>query len=412
MGLIAVMCLSALAIVSENVAACFALGVDCEDASMGTYDGGAVDVEYHSMAPSQRRVLAGTEHNYIVYASYSPGCGIEYSAKFTVIRDKLPAGWTVSLTYTNGQNAWGVGMGWHDSGTCPVNLTVKSPSGAAIGDTATVRVRLWVNDTYACNEHDTMDTITSTIVSANPDIDLKVSSPKRSDSYICGSTHGINWTASGGKGALSIKLEYSTKGGDVWVPIADSLANTGTYSWTVPTVPLSYNCYVRVTATDSDTPALSRNETSGKFYIKPNGPVPPMVTLLMPNGGQWWKPGWNVTIKYEAVGGKGTLKVKLDFSTAGNTGPWQKIGWNLYNTGTFTWLVPKNLSDTCYIRVTVNDASTPPVTAEDINSIPFRITYDNVPEMPFSPILSMLGGIAVMAAAVAVVAVIRRKNKP
>jgi hypothetical protein len=389
--IIGILCLTAFTLIPSRVKACFALGVDCEDASMGTYDGGAVDVEYHKIFPSERRVVAGTEHSYLIYASYSPGCGIEYSARFTVIQ---PSSGFISLKFPNGDNANGVGMGWHDSGICMVNLTVTAGS---------VTVRLQADDTYACNEHNTVDVITSTVVSTYPDIDLKVTSPKRSEYYMCGSVRAINWTAIGGKGALNINLEYSTKGGSVWVPIANGLANTGTYSWTIPTVPLSYNCYIRATASDTDSPPLNRNITSAKFYIKPTGLVPPMVTLLMPNGGQWWKPDWNVTLKWEAVGGKGTLKVKLEFSTEGNTGPWQKIGWNLYNTGTFPWHVPNNLSDACYIRVTVNDASSPPQTANDTNGIPFRITYDNVPEAQSPFLMSMLGGAFLLICTIALV---------
>jgi hypothetical protein len=99
--------------------------------------------------------------------------------------------------------------------------------------------------------------LTSTIgTAASVSIDrsvpsVAVTSPNGGESWLAGSSHAITWTATDAEGiaANSIVLEYSVNNGSSWLPVASGVANSGTFSWTVPSNP-STTALVRATAAD------------------------------------------------------------------------------------------------------------------------------------------------------------------
>jgi hypothetical protein len=80
---------------------------------------------------------------------------------------------------------------------------------------------------------------------------VAVTSPNGGESWLAGSSHAITWTATDAEGiaANSITLEYSIDNGTNWLPVASGLANSGTFSWTVPNNP-STTALVRASALD------------------------------------------------------------------------------------------------------------------------------------------------------------------
>ena len=60
-----------------------------------------------------------------------------------------------------------------------------------------------------------------------------------------GSSFDITWTWTGAVGA-TVDLELSTNGGATWTEVSTGVANSGTYTWTVPNVS-SADCRVRIT---------------------------------------------------------------------------------------------------------------------------------------------------------------------
>ena len=81
-----------------------------------------------------------------------------------------------------------------------------------------------------------------------------------------GTKHNIDWTTTDNfpTDTIKIKLEYSTNfSSGVWTKIADSLANTGTYEWSVPDIP-SANGGIKITATDFGGNTAA--DSSGKIF--------------------------------------------------------------------------------------------------------------------------------------------------
>ena len=75
-----------------------------------------------------------------------------------------------------------------------------------------------------------------------------VGSPNGGEAWAGGTDHAITWvTIDSDKSTVDI--DYSTDGGDTWDSVVTGLADTGSYTWTVPTINTS-SAKVRVTATD------------------------------------------------------------------------------------------------------------------------------------------------------------------
>jgi hypothetical protein len=79
---------------------------------------------------------------------------------------------------------------------------------------------------------------------------VAVLSPAGGESWDIGSAQEIAWTASDDVGVDSVNVDYSLHGlSGPWLTVAHRLANSGTYSWTVPYPPTD-SALVRVTAFD------------------------------------------------------------------------------------------------------------------------------------------------------------------
>jgi len=81
---------------------------------------------------------------------------------------------------------------------------------------------------------------------------LTTTSPNGGESWLGGSSQNITWTTTGT--IANVKIEYSTNGGSSYTTIVASIANTGTFAWTVPNT-ASANCLVRISEAASGTPS-------------------------------------------------------------------------------------------------------------------------------------------------------------
>gem|GEM_PF-2380275 len=126
-----------------------------------------------------------------------------------------------------------------------VTLTAAPPAGTSGEFDYTVRV----NNT--CGTPTAQD-VTGTIhVPDTTPPSVTVTSPDGGENWQVGSTHAITWTATDTVGVTSIDITYSTDGGSSYpFTIATGIANTGTYSWTIPNTP-STTCKVNVIAHDA-----------------------------------------------------------------------------------------------------------------------------------------------------------------
>ena len=86
---------------------------------------------------------------------------------------------------------------------------------------------------------------------------VSLTSPVGGETWKAGSAHTITWTASDNVGVTAVDLAYSTDGGGTYPnTIATGLANSGSYSWTVPAIS-STTVRVRATARDAATNSAS-----------------------------------------------------------------------------------------------------------------------------------------------------------
>jgi hypothetical protein len=91
--------------------------------------------------------------------------------------------------------------------------------------------------------------IYATIDHVAPSISL--TSPNGGESWNAGDVHNVTWTASDNVGVDSVNVDYSIHGaGGPWLAAGHGLANSGSFSWTVPG-PATDSAVVRVGAFDA-----------------------------------------------------------------------------------------------------------------------------------------------------------------
>jgi hypothetical protein len=166
---------------------------------------------------------------------------------------------------------------------------------------------------------------------------VTVTAPDGGQRWFIGSTYPITWTSTGS--IPNVSIEYSTDSGSSWNIIAASVANSGSYNWTVPNTP-SANCLVKI----GDTAGPASDTSNAVFTIDPF----PTIIVTSPNGSESLQTEtvhvitWNIT---------GTIaNVSIDWSADGGSN-WTAITASTPNTGTYNWTVPIIESTNCLVRV-------------------------------------------------------------
>ncbi|MEQ2005705.1 MAG: Ig-like domain-containing protein [Limisphaerales bacterium] len=97
-----------------------------------------------------------------------------------------------------------------------------------------------------------------------------------------GSTTNIVWAATDNVGVARVDLDYSLDNGATWLGMATNLASTGTYPWTVPTIPTST---LLLRATAQDAAGFSATFTSQPLtIIRGNSPPLAPASPFPPDG--------------------------------------------------------------------------------------------------------------------------------
>jgi hypothetical protein len=107
------------------------------------------------------------------------------------------------------------------------------------------------------------------------------------------------------------------------------------------------------------------------------------VTLISPNGGEWWFV--NDTKPIQWSGSSSIANVKLEFSQDAGAS-WSTIVMSTPNTGVYNWIVPNAVSNFCLIRVA--DATNAAIT--DVSDGKFFVTHGaliNFTPSPGNPVL-------------------------
>jgi|GEM_PF-2046857 len=235
-------------------------------------------------------------------------------------------------------------------------VTLKIASGSTINFSADAKIFL------QCNSSLIDAGVTYNPVRRIEDIcqSITVVSPAEGTVWNVGEQHRIQWTNTNFSG--NVKIEYTIVGGEPFIapPIAENIANTGFYNWTIPNTP-SNKCKIRVSDAVDNNPVGE----SGLFTILGSESS---IVVTNPKGGECWDIGSVHDIEWSCQNFSGD--VKIDYSTNGGN-DWMLIVATTSNTGKYSWTVPNVVSSNCYIRVSDAADGNP----SDKNDQAFSIDY-------------------------------------
>jgi len=175
--------------------------------------------------------------------------------------------------------------------------------------------------------------------------ELTVTYPNGGEELAVSSVRDITWTSSGTVPWVKIQytpylMEYGTE----WITIAESVPNTGSYSWTVPNTlpPGCPCCFVRIMGPEG----YPLDQSDEGFTIRDNTEA--FISLDKPNGNEVWYIG----VPYEILWSSGdpVEYVSIEYTTD-NGDTWTPIATSIINTGSYNWTIPDTPSTQCRVRV-------------------------------------------------------------
>ena len=180
-----------------------------------------------------------------------------------------------------------------------------------------------------------------TISSSQQDPSITVVNPGSGDNWETGSSQTITWQSSGVSGDVGIQL-YEW---DNYISsINSSTANDGSYTWNIPSN-LSESIYYNIkiySNTDSDIYDYS----DGYFAVTGYGQS---ITVLTPNGSEYWKTGSSQTITWQSNGVSGYVGIQL----YRNNNYLSALSSSTSNDGSFSWSIPSNLAESNYYQIRI-----------------------------------------------------------
>ena len=148
-------------------------------------------------------------------------------------------------------------------------------------------------------------------------------------------SHTITWTASDDIGVVERDIFFSSDDDASWTPVSSDPSNTGSYSWTVPTVESSA-CKVMMNVYDGA--GNCGTDTTDNFTIADL--AAPSVTIITPGAGEQIGAGTTYEVTWTATDNIGVVAKSIYYrpttgsahvlidSASGNTGSYQ---WNVLN---------------------------------------------------------------------------------
>ena len=167
---------------------------------------------------------------------------------------------------------------------------------------------------------------------------INVVSPNGGEKWSIGENYEIAWSSVNTSGFVDIELTRDN--GVTWETLADSIADDGSFTWTV-VGPTSNACLVRI----ADADGAPTDVSDALFSIIEH----PSLTLLTPAADDVWKVGSNQDVTWESVNIGDKIKIELSRDGGDN---WETLIANTSNSGSWTWTVQQPVSDNCYIRIT------------------------------------------------------------
>jgi hypothetical protein len=188
---------------------------------------------------------------------------------------------------------------------------------------------------------------------APPPPSLRVLSPNGGEQWKIGDTVTIRWNSSNITGAVNIEL--SRDGGNRFTSLMTGAMNDGEESWLV-----SGATTTRAVLRISSANALSVNDSSDAVFSIAPAPPPPVLRMLSPNGGEQWRIGEVVTIRWDSSNVTGAVNIELSRDGGRSFIP---LVTGAANDGEESWLVNGAATSSAVLRISsanalsVNDSS-------------------------------------------------------
>lgn len=195
-----------------------------------------------------------------------------------------------------------------------------------------------------------------TTFNLSPNSDIIVTSPVGGEKWEGGKTKTITWVDN----VSTLHVYQSSNGGSSWSRITGYYGTSGTsINWSVPNAP---GTTYRVKVEDRNNSCKYDISDSNFTVTAPT----PYINVTSPNGNSIY-PFQNYSIRWNS-GYLTSSFVKIEYSTD-TLKSWKVVTSVTNNTGSYTWNVPKEISDSCYIRV--SEYNNP--TVADTNNTAFKI---------------------------------------
>jgi len=176
---------------------------------------------------------------------------------------------------------------------------------------------------------------------------LTVTSPNGGEGWVGGTTHTLTWASTGSPGAY-VKIEL-LKAGVVKKVISSKAANTGSYSWVIPsTQALGADYKIRITST---TNKAITDSSDAYFAI-----IAEELTVTSPNGGEGWVGGTTHAVNWTSTGNP-LAKVKIELVKAGVVK--KVISSSAVNSGSFNWAIPATQALGADYRIRITSTTKP-----------------------------------------------------
>ena len=267
---------------------------------------------------------------------------------------------TITVTAPNGGENWTVGTArnitWLSTGvTSNVTIQIKPnfPAGSwtnIIASTPNTGSYLWnVNGAATTSARIRIRSTSNPAVSDTSDVAftlnapvLTLTFPNGGETLVIDSTAILRWTSEGVNGTVSLDLNRDFPAG-VWEILADSVANSGLWLWTV-TGPAATNARLRLRSTGNP---LLGDTSDAACAVATTAPV--ALVLSVPNGGGAWTIGAAETIQWSAWGIAGLVRVELNRNFP--TGIWETLTDTAATAGPYLWTATEPATTAARIRI-------------------------------------------------------------
>ncbi|MBL7157555.1 MAG: hypothetical protein ISS92_05295, partial [Candidatus Omnitrophica bacterium] len=295
---------------------------------------------------------------------------------------------TITITSPNGGEIWAVGdrapVAWTTEGSVSNNLIleysddggsnynlVESGVSNSGSYTWTVPDNITSNAIFKIYDGDRAATVdvSDAVFTINPMPTINITNPDGGEIYVLNEEVEVTWEWTGLSISDNLVIDYSNDNFSTRRIIAQGVANSGKYYWTIPEDALAGST-VKLRIIDGDRTEIT-DKSDGYFRIRGG------FTITSPNGAEEWGAKAPMDITWDTRGIIPRIKLEYCFNGDQPEGDrtWTTITADTVNEEFYTWTVPDVKKDNCCL-IRVSDPDDPTVMDESDST--FSIIYFTV----------------------------------